>query len=119
MCGSSVVVHISTHLPRSLFDVVAGWNTTNLTATSDLFASHPHIDFWRFEVVHEFASETSTSVMNFKVNRSPQNGSCGVQPLKGTTSTVFTIACTQWQDDDGIQDYTFYSASSKRSAKVS
>ena len=60
-------------------------------------------------MVFLFPTETSSSALNFVANQPPQNGSCSVSPLSGTTSTVFTISCPQWQDPDGIKDYSFYS----------
>ena len=109
MCGSSVLVHLSMHRSHSFLALVTGWNTTNLTATNDLFRAHPHIDFWRFEVIYTSTSTKSLGAVHFQLTRLAENGSCSVQPANGTTSTVFTIVCTQWQDDDGIQDYTVYS----------
>jgi hypothetical protein len=43
------------------------------------------------------------------MNQPPRNGSCLISPLSGTTSTLFTINCTDWIDEDGIKDYSFYS----------
>jgi hypothetical protein len=67
------------------------------------------IEYWRFEVIYSFPSEISSSALNFIINQPPQNGSCSINPLNGTTSTVFTISCPNWFDQDGIQDYSFYS----------
>ena len=86
-----------------------GSNSSNFTATDDLFLSNPSISYWRFEVVYTLPSGTSSSALNFIINQPPQNGSCSVSPRNGTTSTVFSISCPQWQDQDGIKDYTFYS----------
>ena len=43
------------------------------------------------------------------MNQPPSNGSCSINPNNGTTSTMFTISCPNWYDDDGIQDYSVYS----------
>ncbi|CAF1313923.1 unnamed protein product [Adineta ricciae] len=86
-----------------------GSNTSNFTATNNLFLSFPAIQYWRFEVIYSFAQQSSLSAMSFKMNTPPQNGSCTIFPLNGTTSALFTITCSQWFDDDGIQDYSFYS----------
>jgi hypothetical protein len=74
-----------------------------------VFLANPLIGYWRFEVLYSLPSATGSSALNFVINQSPQNGSCSVSPLSGTTSTWFTIACSQWQDTDGIKDYSFYS----------
>ncbi len=46
--------------------------------------------------------------MNFILNQSPQNGSCSINPLNGTTTTSFTVSCSKWFDENGIQDYSLY-----------
>ena len=74
-----------------------------------MFLENPLVRYWRFEVVFSFVSETSSSALNFVVNQSPSNGSCSISPLQGTTSTLFTVACPGWFDEDGIKDYTLSS----------
>jgi hypothetical protein len=88
-----------------------GRSTTNFTATTELFITNPQITLWRFEVVYTFVSETSLSSLNFVINQPPYNGSCSISPLNGTTSTLFSISCPDWFDDDGIKDYSIYSMS--------
>ena len=83
-----------------------GRNTTNFTATNQLFLENPHVRYWRFEVVCPFGTELSSSALNFVVNQPPSNGSCSISPLQGTTSTLFTISCPGWLDDDEVKDYT-------------
>ena len=85
-----------------------GLNTSNLTATNQLFLSNPQLNLWRFEVVYTFQSETSISSLNFQLNQSPSNGSCSIIPFNGTTSSLFDIQCSNWFDDDGIKDYAIY-----------
>ena len=95
-----------------LFDrrvVDAGSNSSNFTATNQLFLANPTIAYWRFEVVYSVASESSSSALNFVINRAPSNGSCSIAPLRGTTSTLFTVTCVNWQDTDGVKDYAIYS----------
>ena len=88
--------------------VISGTNTKNVTTTKDLFLQNSQTDYWRFEVIYAFVSETSSSTIDFLTNRPPRNGSCIINPLNGTTSTLFTIYCLNWLDDDGIEDYSFY-----------
>ena len=85
-----------------------GAQTTNFTATNQLFLDNPQINFWRFEVVYTFPSETSTSALNFVINQPPANGSCTIDPQNGTTTTLFTISCPDWFDTDGVKDYFLY-----------
>ncbi|CAF5126968.1 unnamed protein product, partial [Rotaria sp. Silwood1] len=82
-----------------------GSNTSNFTATNKLFRDNPQINLWRFEVVYTFSFETSSSALNFVINQSPYNGSCSIDPRNGTTSTLFTVSCPNWFDEDGIKDY--------------
>ncbi|CAF1470524.1 unnamed protein product [Adineta ricciae] len=95
-----------------------GTNTSNFTATSRLFVQNPQITYWRFEVVYTFANGRSSSALNFIVNPPPRNGSCSVSPLKGTTTTVFTISCSNWFDEHGIKDYSLYGFTSDQSAQT-
>jgi hypothetical protein len=86
-----------------------GTNTTNFTATNQLFVFNLQLNLWRFEVVYGFVSETSSSSLNFVINQPPSNGSCFINPQNGTTSSLFTISCPDWFDDDKIKDYSLYS----------
>ncbi|CAF1496675.1 unnamed protein product [Adineta ricciae] len=85
-----------------------GQNTSNFTASNQLFIGNSQINLWRFEVIYTFLNETSTSALNFVTNQSPSNGSCSINPLNGTTTTAFNISCSNWFDSDGIRDYTLY-----------
>ena len=88
-----------------------GGNTTNFTSTNQLFLSHRNTTLWRFEVVYTFPMGQSSSALNFIINQPPFNGTCSINPRNGTTTTLFTISCIDWLDDDGIKDYSFYSKS--------
>ncbi|CAF4139161.1 unnamed protein product, partial [Adineta steineri] len=85
-----------------------GINTSNFTATDLLFLNNLQISLWRFEVVYTFQSAISTSALNFIINQPPANGSCSINPLDGTMTTLFNITCPNWYDVDGIQDYSLY-----------
>jgi hypothetical protein len=85
-----------------------GTNTNNFTASNQLFIAKPQINLWRFEVIYTFLSESSSSAMNLILNQPPSNGSCSINPLNGTTSTLFDISCSDWFDEEGIKDYSFY-----------
>jgi hypothetical protein len=90
---------------------VLGTETDHFTALKKLFIDNSQIDYWRFEVVYSFATETSSSALNFVINQPPRNGSCSIAPFNGTTSTSFSITCSNWVDADGIEDYSIYSMS--------
>lgn len=84
-------------------------NSSNLTSTIDLFVNNPNVNYWRFQVVYTVGSMISSGFIDFMVNSVPQSGMCLISPLSGTTSTVFTITCSNWLDSNGIKDYSFYS----------
>ena len=90
---------------------IPGANTTNFTATKELFLSNPNTSLWRFEVVYTFPTGRSSSALNFDINQPPHNGTCSIDPRNGTTSTLFNISCIGWNDTDGIKDYSLYSKS--------
>jgi hypothetical protein len=85
-----------------------GRNTSNFTSLNQLFLFNNETNLWRFEVVYTFPSEISSSALNFRINQSPYNGSCEINPQNGTTNTLFTIKCSNWFDDDNIKDYSLY-----------
>ncbi|UJR17607.1 hypothetical protein I4U23_004503, partial [Adineta vaga] len=87
---------------------IFGISASNLTATNYIFLNNPDITYWRFEVVYFFPLENTSSSLNFIISQPPQDGFCSINPMNGTTSTVFTIVCSDWFDDDGIKDYSFY-----------
>jgi hypothetical protein len=86
-----------------------GRYTTNFTAINQLFLLNPQINLWRFEVVYSFSLTTSISALDLMMNQPPVNGSCSIAPLNGTTTTLFTISCLNWFDENGIKDYSLYS----------
>ena len=91
--------------------VILGTNTVNLTVTNHIFLQNPSILFWSFTVIYSFASTTSSSALNFKINQPPINGSCTINPRYGTINTLFTIICSNWIDEHGIKHYSFYGMS--------
>ena len=95
--------------PRFLISLLfLGTNTKHFTAVNQLFIDNPQVEYWKFEVVYLFLSEMSTSALHFIVNKPPQNGSCSLDPLNGSTDTMFDISCSNWFDGDGIKDYSLY-----------
>jgi hypothetical protein len=103
------LVNIFIFLINCLIDFFSGGTTTNFTSTNQLFLSNSQMNLWRFEVVYKFLLATSSSALNFIINPPPFNGSCSINPQNGTTSSLFTISCPNWFDQDGIKDYSLYS----------
>ena len=92
-----------------------GLNTNNFTAINSLFLNNPQIEYWRFEVIYSFTSESSSSSISFVLNQPPCNGTCSISPRNGTTSTLFNISCPNWFDPDGIKDYSILTWTTDRS----
>ena len=88
--------------------VITGTNSRNLTTLHKLFLDNSQISFWRFEIVYLFSNETRLSALDFEMNQPPKDGSCSINPLQGTTNTVFNTNCSGWIDNDDIKDYLFY-----------
>ena len=86
-----------------------GTTSSNFTVTNQFFLQNPNVKFWKFEVVYSFLNQISVSALNFMINQPPRNGSCLILPSNGTTTTLFTISCPNWFDEDGIKDYSLYS----------
>lgn len=85
-----------------------GTQTSNFTATNQLFLNNPQINLWRFEIIYTLSSGTSGSTINFIINQLPKDGYCLIDPSNGTTTTLFTVSCPNWFDEDGIKDYSIY-----------
>ncbi|CAF1286286.1 unnamed protein product [Adineta ricciae] len=86
-----------------------GMNTSNFTVAKEIFFVNPQIIYWRFEVIYSSLNGIGVSALNFLINAPPRNGSCSINPLNGTTMTLFTITCSNWLDENSINDYSLYS----------
>src|SRR4051812_1727582 len=86
-----------------------GLNTKNLTIAKDFFIDNNEILYWRFEFIYLFEFETIINKrFDIKINQKRENGFCRIDPLNVTSETFFTINCSNWIDNDGIKDYSFY-----------
>ena len=86
-------------------------NSDHFTVDHQLFLSNLDIDLCRFEVVYSFPTTTSSSALNFLINRPPSNGSCSISPRNGRTLTLFSVSCPSWFDEDGIKDSSLFTDS--------
>ncbi|CAM4924059.1 unnamed protein product [Rotaria socialis] len=108
-----------TQMNKSQDSFFFGMNTSNFTAINKLFLDNSQVYYWRFEVVYTFVTkEISLSALNFIINQPPENGTCSISPLNGTTSSLFTINCLGWIDDDDIKDYSFYGWTTDRTERI-
>jgi len=85
-----------------------GTNTSNFTSTNNLFLNNPQINLWQFEVVYTMTSGINSNTLNLVINQPPSNGSCSINPLNGTITTLFTVSCPYWVDENGVKDYSLY-----------
>ena len=90
-----------------------GANTSNFTATSELFLKNDKIKHWRFEVTYSAESQTSTSMLSFQINDRPANGNCSIKhdDSQDRIGNQFIIRCFGWIDEHDIRDYAVYGKS--------
>lgn len=89
-----------------------GMNTSKFTVSKQLFLENLNVIFWRFEIVYNTSmTEKSSSALHVQVNQPPRAGHCSITPSNGNTSTIFSISCQDWFDEDGIKDFSFYGTS--------
>ena len=86
-------------------------SNADITVLSDLFRDYSNYIIWKFELVITVVALNKsqyTSLVAY-INQPPVPGMCGMNPINGTTSTIFTIFCADWSDNDGgLTNYTFY-----------
>ena len=92
----------------SFNECILGLLTADLTVVKELFEAYDAVDRWQFKVIYNFDSMESSSVIDFRRNQCPSNGSCSIY-LANQTTQLFTIHCLDWLDEDGIKDYSFSS----------
>jgi len=85
-----------------------GLNTKNLTVLKDLFIEYNQSQYWRFELIYLFESQTYNQTFDIEINQPPRNGYCSVHPQNGSSIDLISINCSEWYDDDDIKDYTIY-----------
>jgi len=95
-------------------------NSPSLTLTKEFFDddNNKQIVYWRFLVTYLIESKNYSNKFDLKINDQPHGGSCTIHPLNGTVDTTFTINCSNWIDDDGIKDYSFYGLYTKDPTKA-
>jgi hypothetical protein len=89
-----------------------GRQTMNLTVVNTLFLDNPSVQYWQFESVYSVTTTngiaSGSGSIRFTINSPPQNGTCTVSQINGTTTTPFILSCPNWVDSDGIAGYAFY-----------
>ncbi|CAF1687818.1 unnamed protein product, partial [Adineta ricciae] len=58
--------------------------------------------------MYSFELFTHRNTFDIKLNDSPINGSCSIDPSNGTMMTLFRVQCSNWTDQDPIRDYSIY-----------
>ena len=92
------------------FSLHSTFNEKNLTIRKEFFETFRSIDFWRFRLVSKLDGRADFLL---EMNDSPSNGSCSIFPLSGDIWTIFTVTCSNWFDQHGIEDYSFLTSTSK------
>ncbi|UJR17432.1 hypothetical protein I4U23_004327 [Adineta vaga] len=105
---------------NSFYDTnqVFGIHTGNFTITNHLFSQYTNISYWRFEVAYAFNRKISLGALDFVINQPPRYGSCSINPPNGTITTLFNISCSNWFDENGITDYSFYAYTTDSTQKI-
>lgn len=88
-----------------------GLLNSDLTVLHDAFMNNPQQVIWMVELNLFISSRNvsgSSSIILY-VNFPPISGICNINPLWGTTETVFTLSCFGWLDPDGfLISYAYY-----------
>ncbi|CAF4543691.1 unnamed protein product [Rotaria socialis] len=93
--------------------------STDIVKWTQMNNSQDSFFFGMNTIVYTFVTkEISLSALNFIINQPPENGTCSISPLNGTTSSLFTINCLGWIDDDDIKDYSFYGWTTDRTERI-
>ena len=100
-----------TPFTNSSFYYQTGPANSDLTILSDLFMANPKQVLWKIElnvfIISRNVSGYSSIIM--QVNFPPMSGSCNINPILGTTNTLFTINCFDWIDPDGfLVSFSYY-----------
>ncbi|CAF3839161.1 unnamed protein product [Rotaria sp. Silwood1] len=86
-----------------------GENSMNFTVMKNLFQNNPFINYWRFQVaLQQSNNRLGWIATDFHTNQPPYNGTCRINPSTGDRSTLFTILCSEWNDDHDISHYLVY-----------
>ncbi|ELU06540.1 hypothetical protein CAPTEDRAFT_185815 [Capitella teleta] len=90
-----------------------GLNSREFSISSDLFAAGFALweDLLEYRVRFTAQEPGGLSGMAYtvlKLNTAPTVGNCSISPQTGYINTEWNISCSGFQDEDGIQHYTFY-----------
>lgn len=91
--------------------VQTGSTETEITVKKDLFQDFSSQKIWKIElnVFFPIQNISGSASIFFMVNFPPKDGSCGINPKNGSTSTLFTISCLNWIDSDGnVDSFAYY-----------
>ena len=95
---------------------LTGKTLSELAIRKQLFLDFPIQKIWKIDLIlNVFNSllnltQIATSSLIFYVNQPPSSGTCDINPKSGTTSTFFTLSCSNWIQSDGSPalNYVFY-----------
>jgi hypothetical protein len=93
-----------------------GKTLSDLTIKKQLFSDFIAQKIWKIDLIlddfnpMQNQTQIATSSLIFYVNQPPSSGTCDINPKSGTTSTLFSISCSSWIQQDGSPPlkYVFY-----------
>ena len=86
-----------------------GLKTSNLTIIKNVFLQNNQTKYWRFELIYSFEDKKHIKkTFDIEINEPPRNGQCSFDHLNGSSTDLFIVTCSKWDDEDGIKDYTIY-----------
>ena len=100
-----------TPFTNSSYYYQTGPSNADLTMLSDLFMANQQQVLWQIELTVFITSRNVSgfSSVIMQVNFPPMSGICNINPLSGTTNTLFTINCINWIDPDGsLVSFSYY-----------
>ena len=95
---------------------LSGKNLSDFTIRKELFSDFYTQKIWKIDLLLNDINpllnltQIATSSLIVYVNQPPELGTCDINPKSGTTSTLFSISCSDWFQSDGSQvmNYVFY-----------
>jgi hypothetical protein len=105
------------HITNLSDTLASGTHATEMTIFKRFFEVVKDADIFKIEfeaTVYKTSSNsnaTGSSILILKKNKSPYGGNCSISSYNGITiTTVFTVTCQGWLDDDGrVALYSFSS----------
>ena len=101
---------------KSSYYYLTGKTQSDLTIKKHLFSDYKNQSVWKIDLILinknplQDQTQLATSSLIVYVNQPPSSGTCDIDPKSGTTSTFFSITCSNWIQLVGgpVLNYVFY-----------